>query len=347
MSSIKNPSFAASEYWPDHNDDPADAKRQKPLIAQVAKTEKGRAMQLYAEECELEASEGQDPESLLIAREEAAAQLTKEHREKPKEKTDGKKLTRKARTLLRFNQDILNQVADEAEKKLSEKDTNKAHRLIARLEGLKMPAIIDREMEKDYQDVIDANRGRKAQLEAINSVLAPLYEITEKANEENEQVKELAHQAIAELRNKRQALKAISDILSTPKEKRMPNWYQVVQGWNREVLQSGKYLLALFTRARATNPDVMLKAYPKIAHEAPELKQDYIEAVTAFTGSHNHFSFSETVMEEARRHKSPLARRIDGVMKQERPEEDEVESFHTTITRLPRKKIKEVLKMIA
>ncbi|MBN2096357.1 hypothetical protein JW752_03060 [Candidatus Peregrinibacteria bacterium] len=344
MSNLNNPSFAAYEHWSEYNDDPADVKKRKPSTAQVAKTDKGRVMQWAAEERELafNEGEGQDPESLLIAKEE------RKHR---RQYSVGESWARRNLGKLRFNQKIIGEVADEADQ-LGENDVDKALRLIARLEGLKLPAAIDRKLEKDYQDVVDANHGRKEQLKTINSVLTLLYKIAEAVDEEavdeeNERVKEFTHQAIAELRNKRKALKAISDILSLPKEKRMKNWYQVVQGWNREVLQAGKYLLALFTRARTANPDIMLKAYPKIAHEAPKLKQDYIEAVTAFTAGHNHFSFSEEVMEEARQHKSPLARGIDGVMKRERPEEDQVESFYATVTRLPRKKIKEVLKMIA
>ncbi len=348
MSIIKNPAFTSYEHWSEHNDDPADVKRQKPQAAQIAKTDKGRVMQWVAEERELafSESEGQDPESILITKQEAEIQRTKRQLEKPKKKSDGEYLTKKTKSLLKFNKSILNQVADEADQ-LDPDDADKAHRLIARLEGLKLPAVIDRKLENDYQDVIDANQGRKEQLETINSVLDNLYRITEKADEEKNQVKELTYQTIAEFKNIHTALAEISKILSVPKEKRMPNWYQVVQGRNREVLQASRYLLSLFTRARIADPDLMLKAYPKVARRAPEVKQDYCNAVIAFTATHNHFDFSKDVLEEARRHNSPLARGIDEVMSAKRPEKDDVLTFHAKAVRLPRKKVKEVLKKVA
>lgn len=51
MSTFNNLDFVSSEYWPEYNDDPADhPRKQKPLAEQVAKTQRGRVMQMLAEE---------------------------------------------------------------------------------------------------------------------------------------------------------------------------------------------------------------------------------------------------------------------------------------------------------
>ncbi len=323
-------------------DEEPSTKAPKPPNHQVSKSKKGRAMQWAAEERELEISKSQNPEEILLAKDEHL------HRNRY---SVGETFARNAKRLLNYNERMLNEISDKAEQ-LDENDVEKAKKLIARLEGLKMPAIIDRKLEKDYQDVIEANQGRTEQLEAINSVLDYLHEITEKVDEAKEAYERglefVTGRVVDQMEKKLNAINETRNIFE--KHTNRGAIRQLLEAPNAERVEVGKIILSMATMFREVGQsDVLLDLAPYLSRQArhPRLAEFYYSAITAFVKTHNNFEFSVEALERFRRHNRNMADVIERDMHGERPKEDQTFEFLVRATGLNRKVLKRALKLAA
>ena len=239
--------------------------------------------------------------------------------------------------LLKFNEKIIREVKQEM-RQLSKANDKTLRLWRSRLENLKMPG-----NSSESQWITE---WRTRQLENINNSLrkldeklTPQHERQEEKEKMHLESRKLAKEMVGYLKEMAEAGKAVKPLQDQlSKNKRKVDWKMLKQ-LNADTYEASFGQIVFFQYLRKTNPDLMLRLYPKIAHLDRNSKEDYNKALEDFVSTHNSFNWSKEAMRECEKRNPSLARRLKKIL-QNRPEEDQEFEFHQLRTGLPNKVLK-------